>query len=38
MDLSALLQHSLDKLDFVLKGLSKLITHHLTLSSIPYFV
>lgn len=38
MGLSALLQHPLHKLDFGLKGLSQLISHHLTLSSVAYFV
>lgn len=38
MGLSALLQHPLHKLDFVLKSLSQLISHYLTLSSVSYFV
>lgn len=38
MGLSALLQHPLYKLDFGLKGLYQLISHHLTLSSVSYLV
>ena len=38
MGLSALLQHPLQKLDFVLKGLSQLISHYLTLRSVSHLV
>ncbi len=38
MGLSSLLQHQLHKLDFVLKGLSQLISHYLTLSFVFYLL
>lgn len=38
MGLSALLQHPLQKLDFVPKGLSQLISHYLTRRSVSHLV